>query len=164
MLFRSGSPVERVEDDRFLRGAGQYTDDLKREGMWRAVVLRSPVGHGRIKSLDVSAALAMPGVRAVLTAADIEGEIPTIPFRRPNPTIGPYAQPVIAREKVCYYGEPVALVLADEHELAEDALAAIRLEIEPLPAVVDRATGMGKDVLLFERMGDRKSTRLNSSH
>lgn len=148
-----GSPVERVEDDRFLRGAGQYTDDLKREGMWRAVVLRSPVGHGRIKSLDVSAALAMPGVRAVLTAADIEGEIPTIPFRRPNPTIGPYAQPVIAREKVRYYGEPVALVLADEHEVAEDALAAIRLEIEPLPAVVDRATGMGKDVLLFERMG-----------
>ncbi len=157
-----GSPVERVEDDRFLRGAGQYLDDMKREGEWRAVVLRSPVGHGRIKSLDVSAALAMPGVRAVLTAADIEGDIPTIPFRRPNPTIGPYAQPVIARDKVRYFGEPVALVLADAQELAEDAAGAIRLDIEQLPAVVDREAGMANDVLLFEATGTNVASVFNA--
>ena len=157
-----GSPVERVEDDRFLRGAGQYLDDLKREGMWHAAVLRSPVGHGRIRSLDIAAALAMPGVRAVLSAADIEGDIPTIPFRRPNPTIGPYAQPVIARDKVRYFGEPVALVLADAPELAEDALGAIRLEIEQLPAVVDCSAGMSKDLLLFESTGTNVASVFNA--
>ena len=157
-----GSPVERVEDDRFLRGAGQYLDDLKREGMWHAAVLRSPVGHGHIRSLDIAAALAMPGVRAVLSAADIEGDIPTIPFRRPNPTIGPYAQPVIARDKVRYFGEPVALVLADAPELAEDALGAIRLEIEQLPAVVDCSAGMSKDLLLFESTGTNVASVFNA--
>ncbi len=147
-----GGHVERVEDQRFLTGAGQYLDDLEREGLWHAAVFRSSVGHGRIASLDASAALAMPGVRAVLTAADIEGDVPTIPFRRPNPTIGPYAQPIIARDKVRYFGEPIALVLADGPELAEDALAAIHVDIEPLPAIVTRAAAVANQTLLFETM------------
>ena len=95
-----GAHIERVEDYRFLRGEGQYLDDISRPGQWHAAFLRSPVAHGRIRAIDASAALAMPGVHAVVTASDIEGEIPTIPFRRPNPTIGPYAQPIIARDKV----------------------------------------------------------------
>ena len=124
-----GSPVERVEDYRFLRGEGQYVGDLVREGQWHAAFVRSPVGHGVIRNIDCSAALAWPGVKAVLTAADIEGEIPKIPFRRPNPTIGPYAQPIIASGKVRYFGEPVAVILAESAEIAEDALAAIVLDI-----------------------------------
>src|SRR6185312_15655764 len=64
---------------------------------------------------------------------------PDHPFRRPNPTIAPYAQPIIAGERLRYVGEPVAMVLADSADLAEDALAEIRLDIEPLPPLLDRA-------------------------
>src|SRR3954452_4232179 len=101
-----GAHIERVEDYRFLRGEGQYLDDISRPGQWCAALLRSPIAHGRIRSIDASAALSIPGVCAVITAADIDGEIPTIPFRRPNPTIGPYAQQIIAPDKVRYFGEP----------------------------------------------------------
>jgi carbon-monoxide dehydrogenase large subunit len=145
-----GSPVERVEDERFLRGKGQYIDDVKCDGLWHAAFLRSPIGHARITRLDAAAALTMPGVRAVVTAEDMADGIPTIPFRRPNPTIGPYAQPVIAPGKVRYYGEPIAVVLADSPELAEDALAAIEVEFEPLAAVTDWASAKTGAVLLFE--------------
>jgi carbon-monoxide dehydrogenase large subunit len=153
-----GSPVERVEDYRFLRGEGQSVGDLVREGQWHAAFVRSPVGHGVIRTIDCSAALAWPGVKAVLTAADIEGEIPKIPFRRPNPTIGPYAQPIIASGKVRYFGEPVAVILAESAEIAEDALAAIVLDIEP--AIAASRIQRGQDRLekrgieYFEKVRD----------
>ena len=66
-----GSPVERVEDFRFLRGRGEYVGDLVREGMLHAVILRSPVAHGRIRRIDISTARGIPGVHAVITAAHI---------------------------------------------------------------------------------------------
>ena len=153
-----GSPVERVEDYRFLRGEGQYVGDLVREGQWHAAFVRSPVGHGVIKKIDYSAVLAWPGVKAVITAADIEGEIPKIPFRRPNPTIGPFAQPIIASGKVRYYGEPVAVILAESAEIAEDALAAVVLDIEQLPAAIDRQTCMSDAVVLFDHPGSNIAT------
>lgn len=153
-----GSPVERVEDYRFLRGEGQYVGDLVRQGQWHAAFVRSPVGHGVIKKIDYSAALAWPGVKAVITAADIEGEIPKIPFRRPNPTIGPFAQPIIASGKVRYYGEPVAVILAESAEIAEDALAAVVLDIEQLPAAIDRQTCMSDSVVLFDHPGSNIAT------
>ena len=115
-----GAPVERVEDLRFLRGRGCYVDDLAREGLWHAVVVRSAVAHGTIRGIDATAAMAMPGVRAVITAADIGTPIPTIPFRRPNPTVAPYAQPVIASAVVRYVGEPLAMVLAERAELRSE--------------------------------------------
>ena len=118
-----GSPIERVEDLRFLRGRGQYVDDLDRPGQWHAAIVRSPVAHGLVKSIDASAALALPGVHAVLTADDIGATVPTIPFRRPNPTIAPFAQPVIARDVVRYVGEPVAAIFATDPYVAEDAAA-----------------------------------------
>src|SRR5206468_2062947 len=64
-----GAPIERVEDLRFLRGRGEYIDDVRRDGLWHAVIFRSSVAHARIKSIDLSAALAMPGVRAVFTGS-----------------------------------------------------------------------------------------------
>jgi len=94
----------------------------------------------------------MPGVRAVIAGADIVaalGAVPTIPFRRPNPTSAPYAQPVIATRVVRYVGEPVAMVLADAPELAEDAALAVELDIAPLPVVVDRRASAAGDTLLF---------------
>jgi aerobic carbon-monoxide dehydrogenase large subunit len=145
-----GSPVERIEDLRFLRGRGQYLDDLTRAGQWHAAIVRSPVAHGRIRLINTAAALAMPGVNAVLTAADIGKPLPTIPFRRPNPTIAPYAQPVIAERIVRYVGEPLAVVLADGAERAEDAAAAVAFDIDHLPAVTDwRASAQG-EVRLFD--------------
>jgi carbon-monoxide dehydrogenase large subunit len=147
-----GAPVERVEDLRFLRGRGTYVDDLCRPGQWHAAFVRSGVAHGTIRGIDAAVALAMPGVRAVIAGADIIaalGAIPTIPFRRPNPTIAPYAQPVIATAVVRYVGEPVAMVLADAPELAEDAALAVELDIAPLPAVVDRHASAAGHTLLF---------------
>src|ERR1700730_14122258 len=91
-----GRPVERVADLRVLRGRRQHLDDLSRAGECHAAIVRSPVAHGRIRAIDTAAALVMPGVNAVLTAADIGSPIPTIPFRRANPTIAPHAQPVLA--------------------------------------------------------------------
>jgi len=144
-----GSPIERVEDLRFVQGRGQFVDDLNRPGQWHAAMVRSPLAHGRIRSIDTSAALALPGVRAVVTARDLGPQIPLIPFRRPNPTIAPYAQPVIAADVVRYVGEPVAMVLADNAGLAEDAVQAVVLDIEPLPPVVDHRASAKGDVLLI---------------
>src|SRR4029077_4495372 len=91
-----GSPVERIEDLRFLRGRGQYVDDLTRDGLLHAVILRSSVAHGRIRTIDTAAARRRPGVHAVITAADI-GEVPRIPMRQESlPALNRYLQPVIA--------------------------------------------------------------------
>src|SRR6202140_162943 len=72
-----GSPVERIEDRRFLRGRGEFVGDLRREGMLHAAILRSPIAHGRILQVDATAALSLPGVRSVITAEQI-GVVPTI--------------------------------------------------------------------------------------
>ena len=90
-----GSPVERVEDLRYLRGRGQYVDDLVRPGQWHAAIVRSPVAHGRLRAIDTATARSMPGVHAVVTARDLDRPISKIPFRRPSPAIVPYAQPVL---------------------------------------------------------------------
>jgi len=150
-----GAPVERVEDLRFLRGRGAYVDDLRREGQWHAAIFRSAVAHARINAVDVSGALAVPGVHAVLTAADVGRPPPRIPLRVPRPDehrAAPYRQPVIAGDVVRYVGEPVALILADTPEIAEDALDGIVLDTEPLPIVVDPRDG-GTSPLLFPDTG-----------
>src|SRR5438132_13526786 len=133
-----GSPVERVEDLRFLRGRGEFVGDLRREGMLHAAILRSPIAHGRLTAIDAAAALAIPGVRAVIAAKDI-GAVPRIPLRLlPLPGSERFLQPVIAGDRVRYVGEPVAVVLADSAALAEDGAGAIGLEIEELSPVADR--------------------------
>jgi aerobic carbon-monoxide dehydrogenase large subunit len=144
-----GSPVERVEDLRFLRGRGQYVDDLTRPGTLHAAMVRSAVAHGRLRAIDADAARAMPGVYAIITAQDVGRPVPTIPFRRPNPTIVPYAQPVLADGIVRYVGEPVAVVLADSAECAEDAALAVVLDIEHLPALAHwEASARGEALLI----------------
>ncbi len=149
-----GSPVERIEDARFLRGRGQFIDDIARDRLLHAVILRSPVAHGRIRSIDARAVLTRPHISAVITAADLGAVIPTIPLRQEvSPAFEPFEQPVIAHAKVRYVGEPVAVVLADSAAAAEDALDAIALDIEPLPAVVDGAAASSGDVLLVEAAG-----------
>ena len=153
-----GAPMERREDLRFLRGRGEYVDDLVVEGLLHAVILRSAVAHGRIVSLDISAALKCPGVHAVITGKDMPGGVPIIPMRlQPLPEFKPYEQPVLAHDKVRYVGEPIAVVLADSVAMAEDALEAIGLDIESLPAVTGHATAAHNSSLLFEAAGTNRS-------
>ena len=133
-----GSPIERIEDLRFVRGRGKFVDDLNFDGQWHGAVVRTAVPHGRIRNIDTSVALQMPGVQAVITAKDIDSPIPKVPFRRPNPVFAAYAQPVIADGFVRYVGEPIAFILAETSLVAEDAIAAVAADIEHLPVVVDR--------------------------
>src|SRR5580700_12125659 len=148
-----GSPVERTEDLRFLRGRGEYVGDLARDGLLHAAILRSPVAHGRIRALDVKPALALRGIHAVITAAAI-GTVPRIPLRlQTSPATEPFRQPVIAVEKLRYVGEPIAVVLADSAALAEDGVDAIALEFEELPPIADRHISGRHEILLFEAAG-----------
>jgi carbon-monoxide dehydrogenase large subunit len=152
-----GAAIERREDLRFLRGRGQYVDDLAPAGMLHAVILRSGVAHGRIRSIDVAPALKIPGVHAIITAQDMPGGPPVIPMRlQPLPEFKPFEQPVLADKKVRYVGEPIAVVLATSVAVGEDALEAMAVEIEPLPAVADWRTAEHAVSLLFP---DTKSNR-----
>jgi carbon-monoxide dehydrogenase large subunit len=153
-----GSPIERVEDLRFLRGRGQYVDDLARPGMLHAAVLRSSVAHGRLRRIDTSAARALPGVHRVITAQDIRAPVPRVPMRlQPLPDFVRFGQAVIAETKVRYVGEALALVLADTPAIAEDALALIEVDIEPLPAVADSRASAADQSLLFEETGTNRA-------
>ncbi|MEA2944267.1 MAG: aerobic carbon-monoxide dehydrogenase large subunit [Bradyrhizobium sp.] len=153
-----GSPIERVEDYRFLRGEGTYVDDLNVPNQLHAVILRSNVAHGRLRNIDASAALQLPGVRRVITANDLGGDIAIIPMRlQPLEEVKPFRQPVIAHTKVRYVGEPVAVVVADSAAIAEDALELIRVDIEELPVVADYAASAKDESLLFEETGTNLS-------
>jgi carbon-monoxide dehydrogenase large subunit len=157
-----GSPVERIEDLRFLKGRGRFVDDVGGKDTLHAVILRSQVGHGRIRTVDVSVAKAMPGVRAVITAETI-GAVPLITLRQELlDAFKPYQQPVIACGKVRYVGEPLAVVIADSAGLAEDALEAIEVDIEPLPVVADRVAARANTTLLFERTGTNNASTLTA--
>src|SRR5947207_2776443 len=160
-----GSPVERVEDMRFLRGRGEYVGDLARDGMLHAAILRSPVAHGRIRKLDGGPALVIAGVHAVITAAEIAtalGAVPRIPLRlQTSPATEPFRQPVIAGgpdsdSRVRYAGEPVAIVIADSAALAEDGVDAVVLEIDELPVVADRTIAGRHETLLFDETGTNR--------
>ncbi len=153
-----GQPIERLEDLRLVCGRGQYVDDLARKDMLHAAILRSSVGHGRIRSIDISAAKVMPGVRAVITAADLGERTPVVPMRlQPLPDFEPFAQPVMARDKVRYVGEALAMVIADTAGIAEDAVGAIDADIEPLPAISTWQLASKNETLLFEDKGSNTS-------
>ena len=138
-----GASVERREDLRFLRGRGIYVDDLQVPGLLYAVILRSSVAHGRLRSVDVSGALKIAGVHAVITAKDMTSKdypsgVPIVPMRlQPLPEFQPYEQPVIAYQKVRYVGEPIAVIVATDPYLAEDAADQVWAELEELPVQLD---------------------------
>jgi len=155
-----GHEVERTEDFRFLTGRGVFVDDYEPAGVWHAAILRSSVAHGRIGKIDAAAALKIPGVHAVITAADIGEKIPTIPIRlAPIAGLEKYLQPVIAIDKVRYVGEPVAVILADSRAIAEDAVAEIDLTIESLDPIPDWRAAETDKTLLFKQNGTNVATR-----
>ena len=149
-----GQPVERVEDLRFLRGRGTYVADVQTQNELHAVVFRSPVAHGLIKHLDVTAAANVPGVAAVITGKSIGQDVPLIPLRQQVFDEGiPYLQSVIALDKVRYVGEPVAVVVAETASIAEDALEFIEFDLDELPVVVTTDAARKDEHLLFEKSG-----------
>jgi hypothetical protein len=104
-----GSLIERLEDLRFVRGPGEYVDDVTRVGLLHAAILRSSIAHGRIRSIDAAAARGLPRVHSIITAADIGSPVPIIPMRlHPLPELQPFLQPVMAHDKARYVGEPIA--------------------------------------------------------
>jgi len=128
-----GESHHRLGGDRLAAGAGRFVADVRVPGMLQAAVLRSRHAHARLVSIDAKRALELPGVRTVLTAADVPANA-IIPNRvGAPPGTERYLQPAIARGVVRYVGEPVALVVADDRYVAEDALALIDVVYDPLP-------------------------------
>jgi carbon-monoxide dehydrogenase large subunit len=134
-----GARVKRTEDAALLLGRGRFVDDIPLDGTLEAAFLRASFAHARIRAIDTAAARAMPGVVAILTAADLPPRMrEPMPMLVPNPAITDLAtQACLAGAEVCYVGEPVALVVADTRRRAEDAAASVAVEYEPLPAAGD---------------------------
>jgi carbon-monoxide dehydrogenase large subunit len=135
-----GARVTRTEDPALLTGQARYVDDIKLPGTLHACFVRSPHAHARIRAIDAKAALAMAGVHAVLTADDLPPRMATgqIPLLVPNQAIRTSrTQIALAREEVCYVGQTIAVVVADNRYIAEDAAAAVKIDFDVLPAVSD---------------------------
>ena len=154
MLDRPGAGNDhgatlRVEDDALIRGRGKFIDDLKLPGQAAAVFLRSPHAHALIRGISAEAALAIPGVVAVLTAADMEG---VGSVSRPIPIIGKDGKPTIvpdrpslAGTRVMHVGDPVALIVAESAAIAGDAAELVEVDYDPLPAVADARSALLPD-------------------
>src|SRR5438309_11577072 len=125
-----GHSVERKEDDRFIRGAGNYVDDVKLPGMLHMELLRSPYAHARIRSIDTSRAAALPGVVAVVT-----GELMAQHNLAWMPTLSGDTQAVLVTDKVRYQGQEVAAVVAETAYIAKDAVGLIDVDYEVLPVI-----------------------------
>jgi carbon-monoxide dehydrogenase large subunit len=133
-----GQPIERLEDDRLVRGGGRFVDDLG-TGFAHVAFVRSEEAHARISDIAVDAAVAMPGVLGVFTHADLDA-----PFQAPSPLLVPHkdligarTQPPLARDEVCYRGQTIVAVVARNRYEAEDAAAKVRVTYERLERIVD---------------------------
>jgi CO/xanthine dehydrogenase Mo-binding subunit len=142
-----GRSLPRIEAREKVTGRAEYTHTMRLAGMLHAKIFRSTVAHGRIKSIDTSAARKIPGVHRVVTSDDVRKVIP-------EPYYGPafHDQPILAIDKVHYIGEPVAVVLAADPHVAEAAVALIVAEYEELPAVFDEVEAAGNKVLVHNEL------------
>ena len=148
--FGVGQSVARTEDPTLLRGEGRYTDDINLAGQAYAVMVRSRIAHGRLKGIDTAAALAMPGVLAILTSDDLDAagfnplKCPmNIPQRDGSPMKTP-VRPSLAKGKVRFVGEAVACVVAETALQAKDAAEAVELDMDELPAVTTPAAALAE--------------------
>jgi carbon-monoxide dehydrogenase large subunit len=149
--FGLAQPVRRVEDPRLLKGMGRYTDDIVLPGMLHGIVLRSPHAAATILSMDLSAAMSMPGVRAIYTAADLKaaglGSLPcAAPVQNKDGTdMASPAHPVLADGAVHHVGDPVAFIVADTAKQARDAAELVQVDYDVLASATDLATAMDPD-------------------
>ena len=135
-----GQSPKRVEDDRFIRGKGNYVDDVQLPGMLFMAIYRSPFAHATINSIDTSRALAMPGVIACVTGQDLEAH-----GLAWMPTLAGDTQAVLATDKVRFQGQEVVCVIAKTAAQAEDALEGIDVDYDPLPVIVDPKKALDAD-------------------
>ena len=159
-----GTPVKRREDPRLITGQGTYVDDIKLTNMLYMAVLRSPYGHARINSINTEAARQHPGVRAVYTAEDLKGVVGPVACAVPlgRITEGMGIRKPLAEDKVRFFGDPVAVVIADDRYTARDARDLIEVDYEPLPAAIDVEKAMQPDApLLYEDFGTNVALSLS---
>ncbi|PND57334.1 xanthine dehydrogenase [Mycobacterium sp. ENV421] len=150
----AGTRVPRVEDTRLLTGHGTYVDDVVRPGMLHACFVRSPFAHARINRIDTSAAVAMPGVHAVLTAADLNGDVHEAWHAVAGKDVADTPRPPLAEGEVKFVGDPIAIVIAENRYLAEDALELIDVDYDPLPAIADFTRAVGHEAVVHEAYPD----------
>jgi carbon-monoxide dehydrogenase large subunit len=159
-----GRRLRRREDPALLRGQGSYVANTRMEGMAYMVVLRSPLAHGRILSIDATAARAAVGVIDVLSAKDIAGAVDPMPTSsREGAVVAPVPVPLLAHQKVRFVGEPVAAVVAETHASAEDALERMDVDYEPLPALLEPRQAAGAGVVLHDGIDDNVLLRWSRS-
>ncbi len=159
-----GSPIKRREDPRLITGQATYVDDIKLYGMLHLAVLRSPYGHARINSVNVDAARNLPGVVAVYTAEDVNSVVGKVAVAVPVGKIaeGMGVRSPLAQDKVRFFGDPVAVVIADDRYTARDARDLIEVDYEPLPAAIDVEKAMQPDApLLYEEFGTNVALSLS---
>ncbi|MEC7490903.1 MAG: xanthine dehydrogenase family protein molybdopterin-binding subunit [Pseudomonadota bacterium] len=155
-----GKPVTRLEDERLLTGTGKFVDDLKLPDMATMAIFRSPHAHANVRTIDLSAALGVDGVIDVFCAADLDEELPEIPLRlAPFAGFERFLQPPIAIKKVRYVGEPVAVVIAENRYIAEDALDLLEIGFDPLPAVTTVNQAIDGNTLVHENAGENMGTQ-----
>jgi aerobic carbon-monoxide dehydrogenase large subunit len=157
--FAIGQPVRRTEDPTLVRGQGRYTDDISRLGQAHAVMVRSQEAHGIIRSVNIEVAKNMPGVLAVLTAADLAGYGGlkcTLPLKnRDGSPIHYVPRPALAGDKVRFVGDPIACVIAETVAQAKDAAEAVALDIEPLQPVLKPADAVEAGApLVFDQIAN----------
>ncbi|NYD41015.1 aerobic carbon-monoxide dehydrogenase large subunit [Nocardioides panaciterrulae] len=172
-----GQPVQRVEDQRFLRGRGRYVDDVavdSEAGTLHAAVLRSPHAHARIVDIDVSDVLDVAGVHAVWTYDDLTGPLGSplatplmgepLPLLIPHPALTHgRTQYALAKDEVNYVGEAIAFVVAEDRYVAEDAVSRIRVEYDLLPAVVGIETARAARNLVHDDVPGNVGARLEQN-
>ena len=150
----AGTRVPRVEDARLLTGHGTYVDDIVRPGMLHACFVRSPFAHARINAIDTSAALALPGVHAVFTAADLNPEVKEAWHAVAGKDIPDTPRPPLAEHEVKFVGDPVALVVAENRYVAEDAIELVDVDYDPLPVIADVTKAVNSDVVVHAAYPD----------
>jgi len=150
----AGTRVPRVEDNRLLTGRGTFVDDVSRPGMLHACFVRSPFARAKIIGIDAAAALALPGVRAVFTAGDLNPDVKEAWHAVAGKNIQDTPRPPLAEGEVKFVGDPVAVVVAESRYLAEDAVELVDVDYEALPAVADFTQAVNSDVVVHEAYPD----------
>jgi carbon-monoxide dehydrogenase large subunit len=154
-----GQSLRRKEDPRLITGRATYVDDLALPGMLWAAIVRSPEAHANVVSIDGSAALALPGVKAVYTGEDLADLLAPLPMAWAPPGVEiktPERWPLV-RGRVCHVGDAVAMVIGDDRYRVVDAAAKVQVEYEPLPVVVDVEEALKDETLVHESLGTNKA-------
>ena len=158
--------VRRNEDERLLTGRARFVDDIQLPDMTHVAFVRSDYAHARLNSIDVSAALARPGVVAVYTAADLGDYLKPAPLLVPPPPIkdlvfNARTHLALAKDKVRYVGEPIAMIVAESRYIAEDAIRDVIVDADPLDAVVDLEAGLAEGApLVHEDLGSNRAAHV----